>query len=1238
MTRTFLGLSAALALSACSQVSSDLDAAIDGDGDGVKAAFDCDDTNAGVFPGAEEICNDIDDDCNGAIDDQATDATQWFMDADGDGAAGTAMPLRSCSQPAGASAEATDCADLDVDRFPGAIERCNGLDDNCDGELDEDAGDRVAFYADADADGHGDAETSVLACAQPSEYVTLDDDCNDADATIFPGGIERCGPVDDDCDGLVDAADPDLDVATGTQFYLDRDADGFGSTLFPIFACELPVGASAVGSDCDDLSFSVNPGATELCNDRDDDCDGDVDSADASVDVTSGATFYVDLDGDGYGATVGDTIQACDLPIGFSATADDCDDASAAISPNIREVCNGTDDDCDGRVDDDDATLDPATATRWWTDRDGDGHGGQLFSIVSCDQPDGLSADSADCDDDNPDISPSAIEVCDTVDNNCDAMVDDDDITLDTSTALPWHPDADGDGWGASDETLLACVAPEGFGQDTSDCDDENADISPGVDEICNGIDDDCDEQVDDNDDGLTSTGANYWRDLDGDGWGTEDQFACSDFGFGWAAVTGDCNDNRDDVYPQAPELCDNRDNNCDGDSDEDAVDASTFFVDNDRDDFGSDETILACSRPSDGANVQGDCDDERSDVNPDEDEVCDAVDNNCNGTIDLDTPDIPSWYVDADGDTWGESGTGIPACVAFDDRVSLAGDCDDASSPTNPGQSEIDGDGVDNDCDGQVDVPTVVSGQVIESSLTWGYADSPAPFDTELIEVDGNILISSGATLDIAPCTQISFAAGRALQVDGELIARGTEDCRIRFLSAAADPAPGDWGRIYFTSSSIGTSLDDDGNYESGSILEYVDITHAGGVGEAALEIRGSSGGPVLSNIHVAYSEEQALYADSDILYIEDSVFEESGDKGVYVSDTGAFRNNQVVGSAGSAGNVEVTMGDAPEFTGNIIRDNNDGIRLAVSSSATVSGNWFIDNDRTGLELDDRPRVVFGNVFIGNQWGLELEPDGSRVLVNGNVFVGQTEGAWKTNDYSTLSGGDNYYVEMVANTVIGNAGAAETKGHDGAYVTHNLFQGHVGSEGAMTFGVDSDSVQFIVFEDNAFVGEQVEPWLDVGISSDNDFVDVTHNYWDGREDPGFAIQDFLVDSSRTVASFSPTLPAIADGVPVSYPQDIEAASDGSTVTLSWGPNPEADIAGYRVWYGLSTDDEWALAGSGATEGASGFDVFAETATVSGLDLTQPWRFSVSAVDVDADGIDDIFDGHESWPSGVVIP
>jgi hypothetical protein len=62
------------------------------------------------------------------------------------------------------------------------------------------------------------------------------------------------------------------------------------------------------------------------------------------------------------------------------------------------------------------------------------------------------------------------------------------------------------------------------------------------------------------------------------------------------------------------------------------------------------------------------------------------------------------------------------------------------------------------------------------------------------------------------------------------------------------------------------------------------------------------------------------------------------------------------------------------------------------------------------------------------------------------------------------------------------------------------------------------------------------------------------------------------------------------------------------------------------------------LAGSGATEGASGFDVFAETATVSGLDLTQPWRFSVSAVDVDADGIDDIFDGHESWPSGVVIP
>ena len=182
-----------------------------------------------------------------------------------------------------------------------------------------------------------------------------------------------------------------------------------------------------------------------------------------------------------------------------------------------------------------------------------------------------------DCNDDNPAISPSASEVCDGMDNDCDSLVDDLDDSLDTSTGSPWHPDGDGDGWGASDETVMACIAPEGFGQDTSDCDDSNPEISPDAEELCNGIDDDCDTRIDDLDDSLASTGASFWRDADNDGWGTPEEWACQDYGFGWASVTGDCDDDRASVNPDAAELCDGRDNDCDDDVDEDKKKATEY-------------------------------------------------------------------------------------------------------------------------------------------------------------------------------------------------------------------------------------------------------------------------------------------------------------------------------------------------------------------------------------------------------------------------------------------------------------------------------------------------------------------------------------------------------------------------------------------------------------------------------------------------------------------------------------
>ena len=106
--------------------------------------------------------------------------------------------------------------------------------------------------------------------------------------------------------------------------------------------------------------------------------------------------------------------------------------------------------------------------------------------------------ESEDCDDSNAQVNPDAEEVCDTIDNDCDDRIDDEDDSLDLSSALSWYADADGDGYGDASLVVQACLAPEDWVADNTDCDDENADINPGEIEECNWIDDDCLNGVDD--------------------------------------------------------------------------------------------------------------------------------------------------------------------------------------------------------------------------------------------------------------------------------------------------------------------------------------------------------------------------------------------------------------------------------------------------------------------------------------------------------------------------------------------------------------------------------------------------------------------------------------------------------------------------------------------------------------------------------------------------------------------
>ncbi len=329
---------------------------VDGDGftdavccNGDLCGTDCDDLRANTNPATTEVCDRVDNDCDGLIDEGVL--ISGFVDADRDGFGDGTMPLEACASRAGfvAAGGPLDCDDTDLAVNPGQVEICDGRDNDCDDATTDADGRPVEWFRDADGDGFGSRAGGIVTSCEPVAGHSLrDSDCDDDDGGIHPAAAEACNGLDDDCNGAAD-----FEVAPGD--FEDDDGDGL-----------LDLGCGALGTDCDDRDPTAGPGSEEACDGRDNDCDELVDEG------ADDRSWFADIDGDGFGTNDdpdNPVIRSCVPPPRYVGNVDDCADRDPDRFPGAVETCNRLDDDCDRAVDEDGVCGCPAGLS----DCDGDG-------------------------------------------------------------------------------------------------------------------------------------------------------------------------------------------------------------------------------------------------------------------------------------------------------------------------------------------------------------------------------------------------------------------------------------------------------------------------------------------------------------------------------------------------------------------------------------------------------------------------------------------------------------------------------------------------------------------------------------------------------------------------------------------------------------------------------------------------------------------------------------------------